>query len=266
MCSQDSADPLQKEQIELLKQEYKMAAERYENIYKAIWQIFQYVAALSAAILAFGSNVLPLGVVGILAFIPLIFWYCVTFVPMNSYGDETAVRLYNIEQSLNRLVFLDETRKVEGKAITFDKHGTHDRPEDKNVSIKVSLFTKFETRYDNEDSNTQNSATSNRPHVRDRLKTFGRWILILPVLFILLNIFVFCFPEYSRQIGFTVSKQDSVNTKMSNSIASQDSSMHSEIQVLIQKIDSLKQIIEDSFPRTTLTNSSIIPIDTATQR
>jgi hypothetical protein len=258
-----------KAKIELLKQEYKMAADRYENIYKAIWQIFQYVAALSAAILAFGSSTLPLGLVGLLAIIPLIFWYYVTFVPMNSYGDETAIRLYNIEQSLNKLTFSDEKRVIEGKTITFNKHGTLDRPDNKSVPIKVSLFTKFETRYDRENSSeedTQNIVTSNRPHVRDRLKKFGWMILVLPVLFILFNVFVVCYPEWSNRIWFTGPKQNLVNTQTSNTSVLKDSLMRTEIQVLIQKIDSLKQIVEGSFPPTPPTNSSNIPLDTATQQ
>lgn len=40
----------------LFKLEYEQAAERYENIYKAIWQIFSYMGILAAGILTFGSR------------------------------------------------------------------------------------------------------------------------------------------------------------------------------------------------------------------
>jgi hypothetical protein len=36
--------------------EYEKAAERYENLYRALWQNFSYLSLLSAAILTFGSN------------------------------------------------------------------------------------------------------------------------------------------------------------------------------------------------------------------
>ena len=42
--------------FELFKLEYEQSAERYENIYKAIWQIFSYMGILAAGILTFGSR------------------------------------------------------------------------------------------------------------------------------------------------------------------------------------------------------------------
>lgn len=42
--------------FELFKLEYQQAADRFENIYKAIWQIFSYMGVLAAGILTFGAR------------------------------------------------------------------------------------------------------------------------------------------------------------------------------------------------------------------
>ena len=145
----------EKEKIELLKQEYKMAADRYENIYKAIWQIFQYVAALSAAILAFGSNNLPLGLVGILSVIPLLFWYYVTFVPLNRYGDKVGCRLASIEKNLNTHVF------------------EISRSQDSDDNAKIALYTNFQDRRSKSDA----SIYILRYLVKIKNWKFSRWAL-----------------------------------------------------------------------------------------
>jgi hypothetical protein len=38
--------------FELLKLEYEKAAERYENVYRAMWQNFSYLSLISAGTLA----------------------------------------------------------------------------------------------------------------------------------------------------------------------------------------------------------------------
>jgi hypothetical protein len=86
---------------ELLIKEYEIAAARYENIYKAIWQNFYYMGILSAAILTFGSKNLLLSITIIASLLPLSFWYLATYIPMDHYGKLTARRLGEIENDLN---------------------------------------------------------------------------------------------------------------------------------------------------------------------
>ena len=81
--------------------EYKASAERYENIYRAIWQNFSYMAALSAGILAFGSKSLGLSVVLILACIPLLFWFDATYLPMDHYARGARRRAAELEQVIS---------------------------------------------------------------------------------------------------------------------------------------------------------------------
>lgn len=87
---------------DLYKVEYEQAAERYENIYKAVWTNFSYMSLVAGGILTFGGNILGDPVfTAFLACIPLLFWYVVTFVPMNTYGDRAVERLAQIEALVN---------------------------------------------------------------------------------------------------------------------------------------------------------------------
>ncbi|MHC5761878.1 hypothetical protein, partial [Nostoc sp.] len=88
--------------LELFKLEYVQAAQRYENIYKAIWQIFSYMAALTAAILAFASRNIPLLLVILIAPFPLVFWFFAIYLPMDNYGQQSRTRLSDIETNLNQ--------------------------------------------------------------------------------------------------------------------------------------------------------------------
>ncbi|MDF5722810.1 MAG: hypothetical protein PUP91_20505, partial [Rhizonema sp. PD37] len=92
----------QKFKFEIFKLEYEQAAQRYENIYKALWQIFSYMAALTAAILAFASRNIPLLIVAIIAPLPLFFWFFAIFLPMDGYGQQIRKRLSDIENHLNQ--------------------------------------------------------------------------------------------------------------------------------------------------------------------
>lgn len=83
--------------IDLYKLEYEKAAERYENIYKAVWANFNYLTLLSGGIYAFGTRVFPLEVTAVLAILPLLFWWVAIFEPMNRYGDRVMYRLMDIE-------------------------------------------------------------------------------------------------------------------------------------------------------------------------
>ncbi len=87
----------------LFKLEYEQAAQRFENIYGAIWQIFQYMALLSAGILTFGSktSMFSSEVVIFFALSPLAFWFLATYIPMDHYGQNTRKHLQTIESQIN---------------------------------------------------------------------------------------------------------------------------------------------------------------------
>ncbi|MGK7950419.1 MAG: hypothetical protein AB4368_16945 [Xenococcaceae cyanobacterium] len=90
----------------LFKLEYEQAAERYENIYKAIWQIFSYMGILAAGILTFSyrsSSSLPIQVTAYIALTPLLFWFLAIYIPMNHYGYKTRNHLGEIECRFNKI-------------------------------------------------------------------------------------------------------------------------------------------------------------------
>ena len=93
---------------DLKKLEYERAADRYDNIYKAVWQNFSYMAVLAAGILTFGSKSFdgahPSPLVA-LALTPLVFWFLATFLPLDHYGNETRERLKDIEEEINDIYF-----------------------------------------------------------------------------------------------------------------------------------------------------------------
>ncbi len=88
-------------QFEIFKLEYEQAAQRYENIYKAIWQIFSYMTVLAAAIVTFGANNLPLSAVVFFAPCPLIFWLFAIYIPMDFYGQQCREQLLDTENNIN---------------------------------------------------------------------------------------------------------------------------------------------------------------------
>ncbi|HKM65647.1 MAG TPA: hypothetical protein VJX70_00665 [Candidatus Acidoferrum sp.] len=89
--------------IEAYKLEYQLAASRYENIYKALWQIFSYLSAVTGALLTFGGDHFQSNFLWVLASLPLLFWYLSTYSPMNHYGDLCLTRLAGIEDDINAL-------------------------------------------------------------------------------------------------------------------------------------------------------------------
>ena len=92
--------------VEFLKLEYDKAADRYENIYRAIWQNFSYMAVVAGGILAFGAQELGVGPnLFFLAITPLFFWLVATFLPLNHYGQAIRNRLKEIENDINRFYF-----------------------------------------------------------------------------------------------------------------------------------------------------------------
>jgi hypothetical protein len=98
-------DDQKKAWVELKKLEYTTAAQRYDNIYKAVWQNFSYMAVLSAAILTFGVKTLAFPVLIAVALIPLVFWFLAQFLPMDQYGESTRERLSVIEDQINHQFF-----------------------------------------------------------------------------------------------------------------------------------------------------------------
>ncbi len=100
-----STEEAWKRTFELFKLEYEQSAERYENIYKAIWQIFSYMGILAAGILTFGSrsSSLPIQVTAFIALTPLLFWFLAIYIPMNNYGEKAREHLGNIEIRFNNI-------------------------------------------------------------------------------------------------------------------------------------------------------------------
>jgi len=90
--------------LDVLKLEYTTGAERYENIYKAIWQNFSYMSVVSAGILTFGQKSLSSPVLVFLAVTPVFFWYFATFLPMDNYGQEVRTTLRRVEKFINATV------------------------------------------------------------------------------------------------------------------------------------------------------------------
>jgi hypothetical protein len=84
---------------ELFLNEYNKTADRYENIYKAIWQIFSYMSFVTAGILTFGGKDYRSLTITV-AMVPLMFWYLTTFIPMDHYGHQNGLYLDMLKQSL----------------------------------------------------------------------------------------------------------------------------------------------------------------------
>jgi hypothetical protein len=104
------SDPI----TEMYSAEYKLAAERYENIYRGIWQNFSYMAALSAGILTFGSRSLALHLAISLATLPLLFWFFATYLPMDHYARGARRRAATIETLWSSHVF----KELDGSSTT----------------------------------------------------------------------------------------------------------------------------------------------------
>ena len=94
-------------QLDLLKLEYGRAADRYENIYKAIWQNFQYVVVAAAAVASLGFGKAKVVYVLFAALTPIVFWLLATFVPLNHYGEQARTRLKQLEAAFNARYFQD---------------------------------------------------------------------------------------------------------------------------------------------------------------
>lgn len=85
---------------DLLKSEFSAAAERYENIYKALWQNFNYMAVLAAGVLAFGKEQLGLSLSALAASVIFAAWYWISFEPLNHYGTRHEDRLRKVQKRI----------------------------------------------------------------------------------------------------------------------------------------------------------------------
>lgn len=98
--------------IDLYKMEYERAAQRYDDLYKAAWTNFSYLALVSGAILTFGSNRFMPELSVFFATLPLLFWWRASFEPLNRYGDQVIDRLKSIEEILSKLGGLRQVPEV----------------------------------------------------------------------------------------------------------------------------------------------------------
>ncbi len=91
----------QKDQLELYRMEYDLCVSSYQSIHEAIWRIFSYLSAISAALLLFGSQYLSMDAAILAAVMPLLFWFWCVYLPMDRYGHKRSERLAEIEDILN---------------------------------------------------------------------------------------------------------------------------------------------------------------------
>lgn len=111
-------DAASKIKRELLVTEYEHCLERYENLYKALWQNLSYLSVLSAAIVTFASAKFDWHLVALVAGAPLLFWYLAQFRPLDMYGRIARARTAEIERILNSLHFDPiETRMIGDKVV-----------------------------------------------------------------------------------------------------------------------------------------------------
>src|SRR5215475_8327516 len=98
--------------IDLYKMEYERCAQRYDDLYKAAWTNFSYIALIAGAILTFGRESFMTELSIFLATLPLLFWWIATFEPLNRYGDHVHSRAVNIEKLLNEVVKFGSTERL----------------------------------------------------------------------------------------------------------------------------------------------------------
>lgn len=143
MTNSMSQNPPNDYTLQLYKMEYERAAERYQNIYKAVWENFSYIAVISGAILTFGSTKLDYNHAALIACVPLIFWFWSTFTPLDIYGDGVNKRLKRIEEILNGVykVELDHFTKYYET-----RHGTtpdKQEPNDQKLRFRTTYVVRF---------------------------------------------------------------------------------------------------------------------------
>ena len=129
----------QKDALEAYKLEYEKCAQRYDDVYKAAWTNFSYMAIVAGAILTFGGDRFLPQLSALLACLPLLFWWLASFEPLNRYGDQVIRRLRLIELILTDLYQLDTLNEAQKKELANEKGLRHFRNfqdrEGKNGSI-----------------------------------------------------------------------------------------------------------------------------------
>lgn len=199
----------------LFKLEYEQAAERFENIYKAIWQIFSYMGILAAGILTFGSrnSSLPIEAIVCIALTPLGFWFLAIYIPMNHYGTKTSTHLKEIEENFNKI----------SKDFC-------------NPSWKLKHYSNFATR--------KTDSEEKVPwRVKQAIYTFGVIILIAWIIFLFYTIIYYI--DQNPQ-----SASDTVELKLIEPVEfimpeSQFKELQSKLESFSEQINSMESLIQD---------------------
>jgi hypothetical protein len=121
------ADDNEKAALELYKLEYERGTQRYDDIYKAAWTNFSYMALVAGAILTFGGDRFLPELSAFLACLPLLFWWLASFEPLNKYGDQVIDRLGLIELLITDKGKLGELSEEEQAAVRQHKGLRHYR-------------------------------------------------------------------------------------------------------------------------------------------
>lgn len=222
--------------FELFKLEYEQAAERFENIYKAIWQIFSYMSILAAGILTFGSRSSSLSIEAIvsIALAPLVFWFLAIYVPMNHYGTKTSTHLKEIEENFNKI----------SKDFC-------------NPSWELKHYSNFATRKTNSEEKVP-------WRVKQAIYTFGVIILIAWVIFLFYTILHYIDPnsqsasekielklepvEVTMQQPQLQKELDSLSKKIDSKVIMQEpqlQKLQNKLDNLSQQINSIELLIQD---------------------
>jgi hypothetical protein len=90
---------------EAAQAEYETSTNRYNEIYKAVWQNFSYMAVLAGAVLTFGERAFGSTQAALLACVPLLIWYWATFEPLDRYGVLVEFRILELEVVLGRRLY-----------------------------------------------------------------------------------------------------------------------------------------------------------------
>lgn len=117
----------EKDKLEAYKLEYEKCAQRYDDVYKAAWTNFSYMAIVAGAILTFGGDRFLPELSAFLACLPLLFWWLASFEPLNKYGDQVIDRLSRIELILTEMYALDTLTPEETASLAGHKGLRHFR-------------------------------------------------------------------------------------------------------------------------------------------
>lgn len=116
-----------KDALEAYKLEYEKCAQRYDDIYKAAWTNFSYMAIVAGAILTFGGDRFLPELSALLACFPLLSWWLASFEPLNKYGDKVINRLGWIELILTDIYELDNLTTAQRTELAAHKGLRHFR-------------------------------------------------------------------------------------------------------------------------------------------